>query len=112
MKGRRGWDMEFINVSARLDDAGGRYNIWKHCIKKLCSGFLIRKVPSKVTVCSEYHIMPGIRRNAYQQMLEFNGGRFVTYSEYGLSFHDIARHTGRHPSTIKQKWNQWGSSGS
>lgn len=85
----------------------------KHYIKgRLCSGFLIGKALCKVEVCSEYRVMPRIRRrNAYQQVSEFDRGRIVAYRECGLSFRDIARRTGRHPTTVMRIWNQWVAEG-
>ena len=74
----------------------------KHCTKeKLCSGFLIWKGLSNVRVCSEYPVRPRIiRRNAYQQVSEFNRSRIVTYRQCGLSSREITRRNGRHPSTV------------
>ena len=51
--------------------------------------------------------MPRIgRRNAYQQVLEFDREKIVVYRECGLSVRDIARHTCRHTSTVMRIWNQ------
>ena len=40
-------------------------------------------------------------------MPEFDRGQIVAYLECELSFYDITRCTGRHPSTAMQIWNKW-----
>lgn len=43
-----------------------------------------------------------IRKNSYQQVSENDKGRVVAYREFGLLFRDIARRTGRNPTTTLQ----------
>ena len=70
--------------------------------------FLIRIVLCKVRVWSEYNVLAQIiRKNACQQMSEFDKGRIIVQRECGLSSRDIARHTVQHPFTVMRIWNKW-----
>ena len=42
---------------------------------------------SKVTVCSEYSVMPQITRNAYQQVSQFKRGRIIAFES--VDYHSV-----------------------
>ncbi|GFW54787.1 hypothetical protein TNCV_2654271 [Trichonephila clavipes] len=74
--------------------------------KKLHGGFPIRKAFCEVGVCSEYPVMPRIRRNAYQQVSEFDRGRIVAYRECALPLRNVTCRSGRNPNTVMRMNNQ------
>ncbi|GFX30649.1 hypothetical protein TNCV_4861731 [Trichonephila clavipes] len=72
----------------------------------LWSRFLIRIALCRIRVCSEYRVMRAIRRNAYQQVSDFDRGRIVAYRECGLPFRNIARRTDRNAANVMRIWNK------
>ncbi|GFX13728.1 hypothetical protein TNCV_599381 [Trichonephila clavipes] len=87
---------EILLISNAFKRRGREKRNLKHRIKEnLGSELHIRDALYKVRACSEYRVMPRIRRrNANQQVSEFDRGRIIEYQKCRLSFRDIARCTG------------------
>lgn len=78
----------------------------KHCInEKLHNVFLIRKVLSKVGVCSEYCVTSRIIEEMLSSKVpEFDRGKIFVYQDCKLSFRDITHHISRIIMQICYQW--------